>query len=131
MISADMTIARLFEEHPELVEVLAEYHPHFQQFRNRLLRRVVAPRVTLAQVANIASVPLDDLVSALRAAVGEAAPSTRRAATASASAAGSVVELDVRGLEPPQPMVRILEAVERMRAEDRLVVLHERRPTFL
>jgi tRNA 2-thiouridine synthesizing protein A len=39
--------------------------------------------------------------------------------------------LDVRGLEPPEPLVRILEALERLRPGERLEVLHERRPMFL
>ena len=38
MIAADTTVARLRDEHQQLVEVLAGYHPHFKQLRNRLLR---------------------------------------------------------------------------------------------
>ena len=39
--------------------------------------------------------------------------------------------IDVRGLEPPQPMVRVLEALDRLGPEVQLEVLHERRPIFL
>jgi uncharacterized protein (DUF2249 family) len=39
--------------------------------------------------------------------------------------------LDVRGLEPPQPMARILGALDGLAPGARLVVLHERRPMFL
>jgi uncharacterized protein (DUF2249 family) len=45
--------------------------------------------------------------------------------------AGETVAIDVRGLEPPLPLIRILEAVERMAPGDRLEILHERRPMFL
>jgi uncharacterized protein (DUF2249 family) len=41
------------------------------------------------------------------------------------------VHLDVRGLEPPQPMVRVLEAAERLAPGTELEVRHDRRPTFL
>jgi uncharacterized protein (DUF2249 family) len=41
------------------------------------------------------------------------------------------VQLDVRGLEPPLPMVRVLEAVEALAPGQRLEVLHHRRPIFL
>ena len=41
------------------------------------------------------------------------------------------VRLDVRGLEPPLPMVRVLEAVEALAPGQRLEVLHHRRPLFL
>jgi uncharacterized protein (DUF2249 family) len=74
---------------------------------------------------------------------GAAAPGRRRAAArasgaetagggaAAEAAGGETVAIDVRGLEPPQPLVRILEAVERMKPGDRLEILHERRPMFL
>ena len=42
-----------------------------------------------------------------------------------------VVRLDVRGMEPPWPMVRALEALERLGPGGRLEVLHDRRPLFL
>ena len=71
MISDDITVARLLEEHPELIEVLAGYHPHFKQLENRLLRRVMAPRVTVTQAARMAGVPADELLAVLRHAVGE------------------------------------------------------------
>jgi uncharacterized protein (DUF2249 family) len=44
---------------------------------------------------------------------------------------GRTLTIDVRGLEPPHPMVRVLEALEGLRAGDTLEVLHERRPVFL
>src|SRR5512134_240259 len=85
MISGDITVARLLDEHPELVEVLAGYHPHFERLRNRLLRRVMAPRVTVAQAARMAGVPEDDLLAVLRHAVGEPAPAPHPAAPLSAA----------------------------------------------
>jgi len=39
--------------------------------------------------------------------------------------------IDVRGLEPPLPMLRILELLDRLSAGQRLVVTHERRPILL
>ena len=54
---------------------------------------------------------------------------TAREAAPACDAAPTV--LDVRGLEPPHPMVRVLEAIERLGPGERLVVLHERRPMFL
>jgi uncharacterized protein (DUF2249 family) len=45
--------------------------------------------------------------------------------------AGGSVCLDVRGLEPPLPMVRVLEAIETLAPGQRLEVWHDRRPLFL
>jgi uncharacterized protein (DUF2249 family) len=39
--------------------------------------------------------------------------------------------LDVRGLPPPQPMVRVLERLDCLAPGATLTVLHERRPMFL
>lgn len=44
---------------------------------------------------------------------------------------GRTLTIDVRGLEPPHPMVRVLEALDDLRAGDTLEVLHERRPILL
>lgn len=46
-----------------------------------------------------------------------------------ASGEGAVV--DVRGLEPPLPMVQVLERLEALEPGGTLTVLHERRPMFL
>jgi len=42
-----------------------------------------------------------------------------------------LVVLDVRGLEPPEPMVRVLKALDRLAPGQRLEVRHGRRPTLL
>jgi uncharacterized protein (DUF2249 family) len=39
--------------------------------------------------------------------------------------------LDVRGLEPPQPMLRVLQEVDRLGPGATLEVHHDRRPMFL
>jgi uncharacterized protein (DUF2249 family) len=231
MITADTNLGGLLDEHPELVEVLAGCHDHFARLRNRLLRRVMAPRVTVAQAAGLAGLPVADLLATLRRAIGEPeqAPTTPavRVATvadsgprpaeldrlravevdvredirrgeepfarimaavkalgpaealvirapfepvplydvlgrrglahwteqralddwhvwfhrgasaplpmpvASASTPAAAVTLDVRGLEPPLPMVRVLERLDALPPGGVLTVLHERRPVFL
>jgi uncharacterized protein (DUF2249 family) len=57
----------------------------------------------------------------------EAAPGVPAAETAD----GEMVVLDVRGLEPPEPMVRVLERLDALGPGQRFVVLHERRPMLL
>lgn len=39
--------------------------------------------------------------------------------------------LDNRGLMPPEPMMRVLTAVESLRSDEELEVLNDRRPMFL
>ena len=53
----------------------------------------------------------------------------RESSPSPAAAAPTVI--DVRGLEPPQPMVKVLEAIDRLEPGVELEVRHDRRPTFL
>ncbi len=41
------------------------------------------------------------------------------------------IHLDNRGLQPPEPMVRILRALAEISAQDQLVVLMDREPLLL
>jgi len=41
------------------------------------------------------------------------------------------VRLDNRGLEPPQPMMRTLAALDELKTGDTLVIINDRRPMFL
>ena len=233
MISRDTTLGRLLDEHPVLVDVLVGYHAHFAQLRDPQTRKVMAPRVTIAQAARIAGVPPETLLDVISRAVGEpvselpdgegapgqeAKPAElaaraesdvvrvdvrddiRRGIEPFAKIMGDVKDLgeyqvlalqapfepfplyevlgkrgfahwterhaaddwavwfyraagtgpprggrtpaapereprraviDVRGLEPPQPMVLVLEAADRLEPGERLEVIHDRRPVFL
>lgn len=39
--------------------------------------------------------------------------------------------LDNRGLEPPQPMMRTLDALEKLEVGENLKIINDRRPMFL
>ncbi len=231
MITSTTTVARLLEEHPQLVDFLAGYHPHFEKLRFGLLRKIMAPRVTVEQAARMAGISADDLLTAIRRQIGEVespsasaesppdagAPTARpallaarrpvqvdvrddirrgaepfarimaaikalsdeevlvlrapfepfplydvlarrglahwtqrqaaddwsiwfyrepaaEAAASTASAPGTVsgaFTMDVRGLEPPLPMVRVLERLDTLAEGAQLEVIHDRRPMFL
>lgn len=51
--------------------------------------------------------------------------------TEAAECPGQVYELDNRGLEPPQPMMRTLKKLEQAKAGDTLVIHNDRVPMFL
>jgi uncharacterized protein (DUF2249 family) len=232
VITPDVPIARLLADHPPLVDVLAGVHPHFERLRNPLLRRLMAPRLTVAEAAAMAQMPAEELVALLRRAVGESAaacPAQERSVPAATAAeprpavldslrvvdldvredirrgaepfasimaavkalsegealrlrapfepvplydvlgrrglahwteplgpgdwavwfyrgaaargattqtatggdAGASDVLDVRRLEPPQPMVRVLQRLDTLEAGQELIVVHDRRPLFL
>jgi uncharacterized protein (DUF2249 family) len=43
----------------------------------------------------------------------------------------AVIEIDNRGLQPPEPMVRILEAIEQLSNGDQVLALMDREPLML
>src|SRR5262245_25153153 len=82
--SADRTVADVIHDHPASLDAM----------RRLGVNHCCGAGLTLKQAAAAAGVALDVLLRALPPAVG-------------------VARLDVRGLEPPQPMIRILDALDR------------------
>ena len=124
MISAGTNVGALLDAHPELVEFLASYHPRFARLRNSLLRRVMAPRVTLADAARIAGIDPSALVDAVRRAAGESSAATPVAAAPAweptpmpaalaALPADARLEVDVRPdiARGEEPFARIMSGV--------------------
>jgi len=97
------TVAELVRQDPRL-------RPVFETFG---INHCCGGHVGLAQAAAAAGAPLERLLTALRET--QATPGT----------------LDVRGLEPPQPLVRVLERVARLEPGETLTVVLDRRPIFL
>ena len=95
------------------VEAIAREHPGAREAMARLgINHCCGAHLTLTEAAAAAGVSLETLVDTL----------TR---------ASRSIRLDVRGLEPPQPMVRVLQEAERLKRGAELEVHHDRRPTFL
>jgi uncharacterized protein (DUF2249 family) len=133
MITAETNLGALLDEHPELVELLARRHDHFARLRNRMLRRLMAPRVTLAQVAAIAGLPVTALVTEVRRAVGEPAGppeappapvATEAVPRPSALDGRRIIEVDVREdlRRGEEPFARVMAAVKGLAAADALVI---------
>jgi len=140
MISADTTLAKLLDEHPELIDTLSSHHAHFAQLRDVRVRRIMAGRLTVEQAAAMAGVATGELLAALRHAAGEtgcahaddnadhrttvAAPATKPAHLTALPAA-AVVELDVRDdvRRGHEPFARIMAAVKTL-GTSQVLVLH-------
>jgi uncharacterized protein (DUF2249 family) len=74
-IAPDTKIAEILRHRPEALEVIAALHPRFANLRNPLLRKVMAPRVTLAQAAGVGGCTVHDFYRVL-APLGFEAPAT-------------------------------------------------------
>lgn len=136
MISRETTLGRLLDEHPVLVDVLAGYHAHFAQLRDPQTRKVMAPRVTVAQAARMAGVAPEELLDVICRALGEPVPELTEGESTAESGqepkpAGlaavpveAIVHLDVRddiknGVEP---FAKIMGAVKSLGGDQVLVL---------
>jgi uncharacterized protein (DUF2249 family) len=80
----------------------------------------------LAEAAAAAGVPFETLVRAL-----EAVTMAGRPPAPAVLHSPDRVEIDVRGLEPPHPMLRVLQRLDTLGIGQTLDVLHDRRPMLL
>ena len=69
-ITPDTKVAQLLEAYPELEPVLIAAAPAFSKLSNPVLRRTIARVTSLRHAAEVAGLPVRDLVTRLRAAAG-------------------------------------------------------------
>lgn len=69
-ITPETKVAHLLEAYPQLEQVLIDAAPAFSKLRNPVLRRTIARVTTLKRAAEIADIPVRDLVLRLREAAG-------------------------------------------------------------
>ncbi len=70
-ITPSVTVHALLEAYPELEEVLIGMAPPFKKLRNPILRKSVAKVATIKHISSVGNIPLNELVSKLREAVGQ------------------------------------------------------------
>jgi hypothetical protein len=103
-IAPDVTVHELLKTYPELEDVLIGIAPPFKKLKNPILRRTITKVATLKHIASVGGVPLDELISKLRKAVGQAETSE------------SFVEQEYLGEQPdwfsPEKIVRSVNEAE-------------------
>jgi uncharacterized protein (DUF2249 family) len=109
-VMAEHTVADI-ARHPGVREVLDEFG----------INHCCGAHLSLREAAAAAGIELDVLLHALDEPLRPLSMSQPSAAFA----------LDVRGLEPPLPMLRVLEQLESLPAGQTLEITHDRRPLFL
>ena len=70
-ITPSVTVHELLKTYPELEEVLIGIAPPFKKLKNPILRRTITKVATLKHISSVGGVPLNDLLSKLRTAVGQ------------------------------------------------------------
>lgn len=70
-ITPKTKIFELLKSYPELENLLVSLAPAFEKLRNPFLRRTIARVTSLAQAAQVGSIPVADLVNRLREQAGQ------------------------------------------------------------
>ncbi len=70
-IQPSTKVAALLDRYPELEDVLIGIAPPFRKLKNPIVRKSVAKVASLRQAAAVGRLPVEELVNALRAAVGQ------------------------------------------------------------
>lgn len=71
-ITPAVTVHALLEAYPQLEDVLIAMAPPFKKLKNPILRRSVAKVATIKHISSVGGIPLEELISKLRVAVGQA-----------------------------------------------------------
>lgn len=140
MISRDTKVGKMLKEHPQTLAVLLETSAHFSKLQNPLLRKALAPRVTIEQAAKIAGVNLSELLQKLNQKIGAnmpipetssaAAPAQRNAGRPQILDERQPVDLDVRPLlqSGTDPLKTILQRVEQLAPNQYLRLINSFEP---
>lgn len=66
IVNAQTKISNLIKENPEAIEVIATINKHFSKLKNPFLRKLLAPRVNVAEAAKIGDVPVNEFLDRLK-----------------------------------------------------------------
>ena len=133
IITPKTKISDLLDAYPQLEDVLIAQAPQFTKLRNPLLRKTIAKVTTLTQAAAVGGLKVEELVNALRKAIGQsdisdfdqsqAVYNTRKPSWFSEK---KVVEtIDVRDMlhEGEQPVHMVLSAVKKLNKKEILEII--------
>lgn len=63
VVNGDTRISKLIAENPNVIDAIASINKHFKKLKNPVLRRVLAPRVTVADAAKIGGVSINTFLN--------------------------------------------------------------------
>jgi hypothetical protein len=148
LITPTMKVDTALNRYPHVLDVFVDYG--FKPLKNPLLRKTFAPLITIQAAAKMHHWPPERLAAFLaelnaraRCAATPAEPEPDEAPplfdltdveglrAVNIIVTDTVIHLDNRGLEQPEPMVRILSVASQLAPGQRLEALNVRRPMLL
>ena len=67
IVNAQTKISKLIKENPEAIDVIASINKHFSKLKNPVLRKLLAPRVNIAEAAKIGGASVEEFLNRLKA----------------------------------------------------------------
>ena len=64
-ISSNTKISDVFRENKDAIDIIASINDHFKKFKNPVLRKVLASRVTIKEAANIGNISPNEILRKL------------------------------------------------------------------
>lgn len=146
LITRDMKVDQALKRYPQTLDVFVAYG--FKPLKNPLMRRTFAHLVTIqgaAKMHHFDDAKLDRFMNELnaRAILGGTAQEADEESplydlrdveglrAQNIVVTPALVEVDNRGLQPPEPMVRILAVAQQLNPGQRMEAINERQPMLL
>lgn len=140
-INANTKVAEILKASPKAIDMLTALSPKFSKLKNPILRRVMAPRVTLAQAASIGGCTVQAFFEALSPLGFEVECTGKEEAPVADEAAGApflvnhpnIKQVDVRPVleSGADPLVMILQEVRKMRKGQVICIINSFEPVPL
>lgn len=131
IVSKNTKISKILKEKPEAVEVIASINKHFRKLKNPILRKVLAPRVTVKDAASIGKTEINVFLKKLQSIGFEVAFDTTaiketKVVQKQKVNHENIVELDVRPTieTGADPFSEIMGAVKKMKEGETLKIIN-------
>jgi uncharacterized protein (DUF2249 family) len=134
-INANTRVSELIKANKEAIEVIASINKHFEKLRNPILRKVLAPRVSIAEAAKIGGTTVDVFFEKLKAIGFECDENTHVFRSSEMSKSflineDKIIEFDVRPIlaNGEDPLNRITQVLKSMSKDFTLRLINSFEP---
>ena len=138
-ISSNTKISHIFRENKDAIDTIASINTHFKKLKNPILRKVMAPRVTIKEAAKIGNINANEILRKLET-IGfqviyedEAKTESNYEAGESKKDFSDIVSLDVRPIinAGNDPFKEIMGSVKKMKNNETLKIINVFEPVPL
>lgn len=130
-VTRNTKISRILRENKLAIETIASINPHFKKLNNPVLRRVLAPRVTVTDAAKIGKISADEFLQKLKeigfdVVFDKDVQTTHQKTINTEKEPSKLVVLDVRSTmeSGADPFKEIMSAVKAMKETETLQVIN-------